>query len=102
MFAARPITNPSSVTVATVSSPSQTSSTVVAAGAWTNNVLAHLNTQLDVEVWRVHWGHYKLKEGQQSPQWFHFGKGDALYYGFPGENGIAKVGVDFSPAHDQV
>jgi glycine/D-amino acid oxidase-like deaminating enzyme len=75
---------------------------VVAAGAWTNNVLAHLNVQLDVEVWRVHWGHYKLKEGKQAPQWFHFGKGDALYYGFPGENGIAKVGVDFSPAHDQV
>jgi glycine/D-amino acid oxidase-like deaminating enzyme len=74
---------------------------VVAAGAWTNNVLAHLNVQLDVDVWRVHWGHYKLKEGKQSPQWFHFGKGDALYYGFPGEDGIAKVGVDFSPEHDQ-
>lgn len=74
---------------------------VVAAGAWTNDILKHLDTQLDVEVWRVHWGHYKLKDGAQSPQWFHFGKDDGLFYGFPGENGVAKVGVDFSPEKDR-
>jgi len=74
---------------------------VVAAGAWTNDILKHLDTELDVEVWRVHWGHYKLKEGAQSPQWFHFGKDDGLFYGFPGEDGVAKVGVDFSPEKDR-
>jgi len=74
---------------------------VCCAGAWTNNILQHLGVQLDVEVWRVHWGHYKLKEGKQSPQWFHFGKEDGLFYGFPGKDGIAKVGVDFSPEKDR-
>jgi glycine/D-amino acid oxidase-like deaminating enzyme len=64
---------------------------VCCAGAWTNNILGHLGVQLDVEVWKVHWGHYKLKEGAQSPQWFHFGKDDGLFYGFPGKDGIAKV-----------
>mmetsp|Transcript_14851 Transcript_14851/g.25137 ORF Transcript_14851/g.25137 Transcript_14851/m.25137 type:complete len:1221 (+) Transcript_14851:276-3938(+) len=74
---------------------------VCCAGAWTNNILGHLGVELDMEVWKVHWGHYKLKEGKQSPQWFHFGKDDGLFYGFPGKDGIAKVGVDFSPDKDR-
>lgn len=65
----------------------------------------------------MHWGHYHLKEGGAPPQWFHFGKGDALFYGFPQEQAksdsgggadgsgvghkgasVGKVGADYSPA----
>jgi len=75
---------------------------VCAAGAWTNDILQHLDVQLDVEVWRVHWGHFKTKSEETGPpQWFHFGKEDALFYGFPAKDGLAKVGVDFSPEHDR-
>ncbi|KAG5180499.1 S-adenosyl-L-methionine-dependent methyltransferase [Tribonema minus] len=72
-------------------------SIVIAAGAWTNELLKHFGIELDLEIWGVHWGHYKLAEGAQSPQWFHFGKDDELVYGFPGRDGVGKVGADFSP-----
>ena len=55
-------------------------------------------------MWKVHWGHYKMKDGVQSPQWFHFGEDESLIYGFPGDKkgGIAKVGVDFSLEEDKM
>lgn len=44
------------------------------------------------QVWRVHWGHFKTKSEETGPpQWFHFGKEDALFYGFPAKDGLAKV-----------
>lgn len=56
---------------------------VIAAGPWTNKVLECLGYEIDAEVWKVHWGYYQLKSGAQAPQWFHFGKDNGLYYGFP-------------------
>ena len=67
-------------------------------------------------MWGVHWGHYHLKEGAKPSQWFHFGKDDALFYGFPKEQAkssggkggagssghegasVGKVGADYSPS----
>eukprot|EP00951_Prasinocladus_malaysianus_P015241 scaffold116661_cov38-Prasinocladus_malaysianus.AAC.1 len=45
-----------------------------------------------------------MKDGAQAPQWFHFGKDDGLYYGFPGAapGSTAKVGVDFSLESDRM
>ena len=85
---------------------------VVAAGAWTNDVLKPLGVQLDLEVHNMHWGHWKVEAGADAanfPQWFCFrkerGEGaqldGGLYYGFPavthdGET-VVKVGVDWCP-----
>eukprot|EP00232_Nephroselmis_pyriformis_P001473 CAMPEP_0182910146 /NCGR_PEP_ID=MMETSP0034_2-20130328/36136_1 /TAXON_ID=156128 /ORGANISM="Nephroselmis pyriformis, Strain CCMP717" /LENGTH=1185 /DNA_ID=CAMNT_0025046447 /DNA_START=31 /DNA_END=3588 /DNA_ORIENTATION=+ len=70
---------------------------VIAAGAWTNDILAHLGGKVETEVWGVHWGHAQLKKGAETPQWFHFGEEEELIYGFPEADGKAKVGADFSP-----
>lgn len=67
----------------------QASKVVLAAGAWTNDLLAHLGGKMDLEVWRVHWGHYEVdpEVAQKLPQWFHFAKeapdgwDGGLYYG---------------------
>lgn len=101
---------------------------VVAAGAWTNEVLQHLNLKLDIEVWNVAWGHYEVSReaADQVPQWFHFepeaetqlgvdGRSrhpwdGGLIYGFPPQKSTsqstgdevlkAKVGIDFTPETD--
>ena len=80
---------------------------VLAAGAWTNDLLTHLDQQLDLEIWAMHWGHYRVdpKLRQEYPQWFCFRKEDerrwdgGLYYGFPaeGKDDMIKVGIDFCP-----
>ena len=82
---------------------------VVAAGAWTNKVLASLGCALDLEVHSVAYGHYRLTEeaAGRFPQWFCFRKGrggmdGGLYYGFPPEDPavpVVKVGIDFTPDH---
>ena len=61
------------------------------AGAWTNEVLAHLHMQFPLEIWKVHWGHYYIDPAMHSsiPQWYKFGRiqpdshDEGLYYGFP-------------------
>ncbi|KAA8497474.1 N-methyl-L-tryptophan oxidase [Porphyridium purpureum] len=78
---------------------------VLCAGAWANDLLAHFDVQLDMEVWKVHWGHYKIQSEKQPRQWFFFGKEDALFYGFPKQGDhtpVGKVGVDFAPARDRM
>ena len=63
-------------------------------GAWTNEVLSHLEMQLSLEIWKVHWGHYYVDPAVQHrlPQWYKFCKlrpgswDEGLYYGFPPEN----------------
>lgn len=47
---------------------------MLAAGAWTNALLQHLGMQLDLEVWRVHWGHARVaaERAPDMPQWFCF------------------------------
>jgi sarcosine oxidase len=88
----------------------RTPSLVLAAGAWTNEVLEPLGAEFELEVHRVHWGHYRVAAGLEAaaamPQWFCFrkakGRDGGLYYGFPPEhdcpNGdLVKVGVDFTP-----
>lgn len=57
-----------------------------------------------LQVWNVHWGHYKVspKLAQSFPQWFCFQKekedslDGGLYYGFPPETSdpVIKVGAD--------
>lgn len=79
---------------------------VLCCGAWTNTLTKQLGCELDLEVWKVQWGHYNLRPDMQgkSEQWFHFGKDDALFYGIPvpGSTDIGKVGVDFSPADQRI
>jgi len=79
---------------------------VLCCGAWTNSLTKQLGCELDLEVWKVQWGHYNLRPDMQgkSEQWFHFGKDDALFYGIPvpGSSDVGKVGVDFSPADQRM
>lgn len=96
---------------------------VLAAGAWTNELLKYLSLRLDLEVWNVAWGHYEVDPDALShfPQWFHFEPemgsetengvqatssrerhtwDGGLIYGFPPEDperAQVKVGVDFTP-----
>ena len=80
---------------------------ILAAGAWTNELLKHLDSELDLEIWLMHWGHYRVQKElkERYPQWFCFRKevpqkwDGGLYYGFPieSEEPIIKVGIDFCP-----
>ena len=85
-----------------------TTKIVLAAGAWTNELLAHFQQILDLEIWSMLWGHYQVEKEEQEhfPQWFCFQKenpstGDGgLYYGFPCHNYdaiVIKVGIDWCP-----
>lgn len=74
---------------------------VVAAGPWTNDVLSHLGCQLDLQIWRCHWGHAACDGdlAARLPLWYYFGREDpatsdgGLYYGFPADaaTGLMKV-----------
>lgn len=81
---------------------------VLAAGAWTNELLAHFQQNLDLEIWSMLWGYYQVERREQEhfPQWFCFQKanpntGDGgLYYGFPChelDSSLIKVGIDWCP-----
>jgi len=86
---------------------------VLCAGAWTNEVLRKMGMEeMALEVWNVHWGHYKVAPeiAPNLPQWFCFQKDKedegswdgGLYYGFPPEDKdssspVIKVGIDFTP-----
>lgn len=71
------------------------------AGAWTNEVLSHLQVQFPLEIWKVHWGHYYIDPALHNtiPQWYKFGTvreelhDEGLYYGFPPQTSepIVKV-----------
>mmetsp|Transcript_36 Transcript_36/g.108 ORF Transcript_36/g.108 Transcript_36/m.108 type:complete len:660 (-) Transcript_36:423-2402(-) len=97
---------------------------VIAAGPWTNSVLESAGLpKLNVKVWEIQWGHYRVKKSVASsiPQAFHFRKGQCevdggLYYVFPAsatespksskdvdnddEYTYVKVGVDFPSGGD--
>ena len=72
---------------------------IVAAGPWTNDVLAHLGHSLDLEIWRCLWGHASCAPelAERLPLWYYFGeerpaKSDGgLYYGFPAGPGPAHL-----------
>ena len=76
---------------------------ILAAGAWTNDVLRLLGVQLDLEIWAVHWGHALIDplRREQYPQWYSFGRerpatwDGGLYYGFPPDTDepVAKVSL---------
>lgn len=81
---------------------------VLAVGAWTNDLLSTFTEPLDLEIWRLLWGHYRVEETERSrfPQWFCFqkenpaNKDGGLYYGFPCHNpttSMIKVGIDWCP-----
>lgn len=80
---------------------------IIAAGAWTNELLKMVGMELDLEVHNVHWGHYAIDPAlaKDYPQWFCFRKPDeatkdgGLYYGFPaqGREPVIKVGIDYTP-----
>ncbi|MDJ0715247.1 MAG: FAD-dependent oxidoreductase [Prochloraceae cyanobacterium] len=81
---------------------------VLAASAWTNELLAHFQQNLELEIWSMLWGYYQVEKGEieHFPQWFCFQKanpntGDGgLYYGFPChdlDSGLIKVGIDWCP-----
>ncbi len=81
---------------------------VLAAGAWTNELLHHFQQSLDLEIWSMLWGYYRIETREQEhfPQWFCFQKdnpktGDGgLYYGFPcndHDSSLIKVGIDWCP-----
>ncbi len=82
---------------------------VLAAGAWTNELLAHFQHHLNLEIWSMLWGYYQVEKREQAhfPQWFCFQKehantGDGgLYYGFPCHDydaSLVKVGIDWCPS----
>ena len=81
---------------------------VLAAGAWTNELLVHFQPSLDLEIWSMLWGYYQVERREQEnfPQWFCFQKnnpetGDGgLYYGFPchdPDSSLIKVGINWCP-----
>jgi len=82
---------------------------VLACGAWTNERLAELGLQLDLELWPMLWAHYLVDPSLAAayPQWFCFQRADAergdggLYYGFAAHEGAPriKVGIDWCPEH---
>ena len=85
-----------------------TNKMVLAAGAWTNQLLAHFQQNLSLEIWSMLWGYYQVEKREQEhfPQWFCFQKenpstGDGgLYYGFPChdyDSSLIKVGIDWCP-----
>jgi sarcosine oxidase len=60
---------------------------IVAAGAWTNELLAPLGVALDLEVWEMTYARHETSGGFRYPMWCYFGRPDAagehLYYGVP-------------------
>jgi len=74
------------------------SKVVICAGPWTNALTDQLGSSLELSIWRVHWGMYRLKAGvMPPPPWFRLAKGDGLYYGHPsGREGLFTVGVDYA------
>ena len=81
---------------------------VLAAGAWTNELLAHFQYHINLEIWSMLWGYYQVEpeERENFPQWFCFQQdnpktGDGgLYYGFPchdDDSSLIKVGIDWCP-----
>merc|ERR1712003_454757 len=97
---------------------------VLAAGAWTNEVLDMAGLgKLNLKVWEIQWAHYRVRKAvaDSIPQAFHFRKGQTpedggLYYVFPAsateslksddedddddEYTYVKVGVDFPSGGD--
>ena len=98
----------------------QADNAVLAAGPWTNEVLAMADLdEINLKVWEIQWAHYRVKKSvaHSIPQAFHFRKGQTpqdggLYYVFPAsatesvadqdeEYTYVKVGVDFeTPSGD--
>jgi len=81
---------------------------VIAAGAWTNDLLTSFTDPLNLEIWPMLWGHYKVENALRDrfPQWFCFqqekpeNNDGGLYYGFPchtPETSLIKVGIDWCP-----
>jgi len=81
---------------------------VLTAGAWTNDLLSSLTDPLNLEIWPMLWGHYRVEETLRDrfPQWFCFqqekpdSNDGGLYYGFPchtPETSLIKVGIDWCP-----
>ena len=94
---------------------------VIAAGPWTNSVLAQAQLPpLNLTVWEIQWAHYRAKKSVAAtiPQAFHFRKAQSkedggLYYIFPAsatsssddddkeeDYTYVKVGVDFPSGGD--
>lgn len=90
---------------------------VLAAGPWTNEVLKLAELpQLNLKVWQVQWGHYKVDDPEVAksiPQAFYFRKpinelDGGLYYVFPANatecmgdgSSYVKIGVDFQTGPD--
>ena len=81
---------------------------VIAAGAWTNDLLTSFTDPLNLSIWPMLWGHYQVEKTllDRFPQWFCFqqekpeNKDGGLYYGFPchtPEKSMIKVGIDWCP-----
>ncbi len=81
---------------------------VLTAGAWTNDLLRSFTDPLELEIWSMLWGYYRVAQAERDrfPQWFCFqkenpaNKDGGLYYGFPchtPETSLIKVGIDWCP-----
>ncbi len=81
---------------------------VLAVGGWNNNLLDHFDQHLDLEIWSMLWGYYRVAKQYREnyPQWFCFQQenletGDGgLYYGFPChdlDSSLIQVGIDWCP-----
>lgn len=103
------VTNSSAVEIKTRSENIYLADQVVlAAGAWTNDLLCTFTNPLELEIWSMLWGHYRVEKAVQDkfPQWFCFQRekpennDGGLYYGFPchtPETSMIKVGIDWCP-----
>ncbi|MBX3190981.1 MAG: FAD-dependent oxidoreductase [Labilithrix sp.] len=71
------------------------SSLVLAAGAWTNDLLAHQHLRLDLEIGSMLWGHYAVDPAAAGrfPQWLRLSSGGSCW-GFPAHEGRIRVAVD--------
>ena len=81
---------------------------ILTAGAYTNDLLSSLGYRLNLEIWNMLWGYYRIEASLRElfPQWFCFQRANShtgdggLYYGFPchrPQEGLIKVGIDWCP-----
>lgn len=96
--------NRDTYTVTTNSGDFQCREIVIAAGAWTNNVLSPLGVKLDLKIWQMTIGYFEVDSAQyRYPFWYEFGRkqgeNTSLFYGFPASEeieGCVKLSADFT------
>ncbi len=87
------------ITVHTSRAKYQAQKAILAPGAWTNEILKHLDVKLNLEAWLMTYARYSIdSERYRYPMWCFFGNNN--YSGLPlvAPSGQMKVLIDFTRA----